>query len=234
MRIPVGILAQIIKHMDVVPPLEDVLELRLTSSTVNKEVLRVLARSDQIFPRNVDKLLEINKIELNPQMMVHQMVRCRKRHAASEDHTGLPPPKRRCCFMGHPMNFKIAPEDSVPRPLPLSLLRPYLVARMERAEAHPCLLSVFTDRIWLPRLEHLTKDIFSTLFDSHGLNYWLPLYDATHLTVYPSTEHNIRLFCLFRLIRKSTQLQNYEADEGLPDLIINLLEQPPGASSDNT
>lgn len=56
--------------------------------------------------------------------------------------------------------------------------------------------------------EGFSDGLFDSLFNEHGLNYWLPLYDAAHLTVYPRPEDNLRLFYIFRLSHIVSQRRN--------------------------
>lgn len=99
----------------------------------------------------------------------------------------------------------------VARLLPQSLLKPYLMARMKDTDNRPCLFSTFIGRSVDLILEHRAEytnlerrqmfvdmvaafnddligsycsDIFSTLFDSQSLNYWLRY---VILPVLPST-----------------------------------------------
>jgi len=144
---------------------------------------------------------------------------------------------------------------NVARALPRSLLKPYLVARMEDTMNRPCLLSWIIERSVNLILEHRAEwtasdqrqmfldmvdafnvnliggcfihDSFSTLFDSQGLQYWLPLYNAASLTVYPNAEHTLRMFYLFRITHCSAQLQNHDADAVQQHLVIEILAEPP-------
>lgn len=105
--------------------------------------------------------------------------------------------------MGSEVAENSARIDEVARPLPSNLLKPYLVARTKFTDTRPCLLSTFIDRsvdlIFELKLEctalerqqlfmsmvaafdaglighRFTEDIFSALFNSHGISYWLPL-----------------------------------------------------------
>lgn len=149
---------------------------------------------------------------------------------------------------------KITNGVEVARLSPQSLLKPYLMARMEDTDNRPCLFSTFIGRSVDLILEHRAEytnlerrqmfvdmvaafnddligsycsDIFSTLFDSQGLNYWLPLFNTASLTVYPNPEHNLRMFCLFRLAHRSAQLQGCEVSATQQNMIIDLLADPP-------
>jgi hypothetical protein len=76
--------------------------------------------------------------------------------------------------------------------------------------------------------------LFNTLFDSHGLTYWLPHYDAAHLTVQPKVEDNIRLFYIFRVVYNATQGLNYGdilsvSCKSEVDTLTDMLSQPPAS-----
>jgi len=132
---------------------------------------------------------------------------------------------------------------------------------MERADKEPCLLSVLIDRSVDLIMDHevsashhdrqqlfsrmvaafntdlihdrppFAQEMFSALFDTHGLDYWLPIYDAAHLTTYPNPEHSLRMFYILRIVQTDIYTRDFDArfDE-IPDTnrrIFCLLEHPP-------
>ncbi len=233
---------------------------------VNEEVLRVLLRSHELYPRNTERLLELNRVNICPQMLTQHLVQWRKTHDPSEDDTGLPRPRRQTCFLGDPLNYRSSLDRPNPRPLPQGLMRRYLVARMERAKESPCLLSVFIERSVDLIMENSNEstpvgrqqlfdrmvasfdiDLISsslatklsiTLFDAPGLYYWLPFYDAAHLTTYPDPEFAFRLFLLLRIARRTPTVQEWEdenweyqdredEDEEPYEQVIHLLKHSP-------
>lgn len=132
---------------------------------------------------------------------------------------------------------------------------------MERARKEPCLLSVLIDRSVDLIMDHevsasyhdrqklfskmvaafntdlihdrapFAKEMFSALFDTHGLDYWLPIYDAARLSTYPNPEHSLRLFYLLRIVQTYIYTLDFDArfDE-IPDTnrrLFSLLEHAP-------
>lgn len=195
---------------------------------------------------------------MQTQTMAGQWIRYRKRHGPIDEHTSLPTPKRTCFmeFQGRKAQESLDTSDDMePRLLPPSLLRPYLIARMERAETDPCLLSVLITRsvdlilsnhpsaslltryqLFKTLVQHFdpsllnppfTKNTFTTLFSPVGLNYWLPLFTAAHPTTYPSPSHSLRIFYLFRHVHISTHSRTQHATEEAQDLVMELLQHPP-------
>ena len=204
---------------------------------MNEEVLRVLLRSNEIKPSDVIKLLEINKVKVQPHIKTHQLVRHEKWY-------------QDCYLSPQAHNYRVRVRSCrrqeefdlvrLPKPLALDLVRPYLRSRLESAVDDPCLFSVFMDRSIDLNIAHQDEQIpssrqklrqdmiasldtslihragklFNTLFDSHGLNYWLPHYDAAHMTAQPNVEDNLRLFYIFRIAYNVTQTRVYFNSEG--------------------
>lgn len=68
------------------------------------------------------------------------------------------------------------------------------------------------------------EGLSSTLFESHGLHYWLPLYDTAHLAVYPNAENALRLFYFLSIVHKVIQERDLQDHETDVELIFDLLE----------
>lgn len=121
---------------------------------MNKEVLRYLARSDYSYLRVIEKLLELNRVDVSSQKIVQSAVRYRKRYAAAFDLHEHQSAKRTCIMSNsratHHHKDPIVTEtervDRGIRSLPPSLLRPFLKARMESIDTRPCLFSALVDR----------------------------------------------------------------------------------------
>lgn len=171
----------------------------------------------------------MNSVDVQPQIIQNQLVQFRKLNAPTDENGEKI--QRRTCFMGG--GITLPPEYDMPPPLPSNLIRPYLICRMQRGSEDPCLLSVFMDRSIDLIAEHndklnqhnrqerfqeiaasfntellnerFCKYFLNSLLDRPGIDYWLPLYDAAHLTIYPKFEDNIRLFYIFRLSHIASQ-----------------------------
>ncbi|KAF2994782.1 hypothetical protein E8E13_000151 [Curvularia kusanoi] len=251
MRVPIEIIAEIIDYVDLDGDLGDTLQLRLVSHLFNQETLKALLHSEEIPPRVVQHLLQMNGVDVQPQIIHHRLVQCRKVHAPS----GIDGEEiRRTCFLGGrgPRAFS---EWEMISSLPPNLIRPFLIRRMQRGLGDPCLLSVFMDRSIVLIAEHndetnqqnrqellqekaasfdtellderFCENFLNSLFDQSGLDYWLPLYDAAHLTVYPRPEDNLRLFHIFRLSHIASQIRDLKGGEILHCPIGDLLAHHP-------
>lgn len=228
-----------------------------TLGIVNEELLRALLRTDKIKPSETIKLLEINRVKVQPDVKLHQLVR----HEKWYQDCYMSPQARayrtrmRSCWKQHDHDLV-----RYSKPLALDLIRPYLRSRLDRAVEEPCLFSVFMDQsinLNIARqdeptssnrqklrqdmiasldtsLVHRAGSLFNTLFDSHGLTYWLPHYDAAHLTVQPKVEDNLRLFYIFRVAYNATQGLNYgDKLSGFcksdMDTLTDMLSHPPAS-----
>lgn len=197
------------------------------------------------------KLLLMNGVDMQSQTLHNQLLVYRKLFAPT-DKNGEEV-IRRSCFMGAerkgPCPYNVASR------LPSVLIRPYLICRVRQSSDDPCLLSVFIDRSidlvaeqnhdtshqdrdrlrlkiaasFNTRLleEHYSRDSFNSLFDSCGLDYWLPLYDAARLTIYPKPEDNLRLYYIFRLSHIANQNRDPRDDVIRYSPIGDLLASPP-------
>lgn len=205
-----------------------------------------------IHPRLLEKLLLMNGVDAPPQILHDRFLTYRIFHVPTdpdgEDFV------RGQCIMGGPRR-RPTPDYSMPQPLTSDLLRPFLISRMQQASEHHCLLSVFIDRS-INLIEENTEEfqqqdrqrirremaasfdtrllkprfsryLFDSLFDSIGIGYWLPLYDAAHLTVYPKPEDNLRLYYIFRLCHIAKQKRDPRDDEIRYGPIGDLLASPP-------
>lgn len=171
----------------------------------------------------------MNDVDVQPQIIQNQLVQFRKLNAPTDENGETV--RRRTCFMGG--GIRLPPEYDMPPPLPLNLIRPYLICRIQRGSENPCLLSVFIDRsidligehknkLNQQNRQNLVQEIaasfntellnqrfckyfLNSLLDRLGIGYWLPLYDAAHLTVYPKPEDHLRLFYIFRLSHIASQ-----------------------------
>ena len=218
--------------------------------------MRALLRSDKINPSEIIKLLEINKVKVQPHLKRQQLVRYEKWY--QESYTS---PRAQAARARTRSCWKQRDFDRVryPKPLTLDLVLPYLRARLESALDEPCLFSVFMDRSIDLKIAHqdgqtppsrqkLRQDmitsldtslvnsagsLFNTLFDSYELTYWLPRYDAAQLTAQPKLEDNLRMFNFFRVAYNATQT-GYIGDPESPsycrmdsDTMIEMLSHPP-------
>jgi hypothetical protein len=200
---------------------------------VNEEVLRALLRSDKIKPSETIKLLEINRVKVQPHLKLHQLVRYEKWY----HECYVARVRTRSCW-----KQKDFDRVRYPKPLALELVRPYLRARLDSTLDDPCIFSVFMDRSIDLNVAHqdeqtpssrqiLRQDmissidtslvnsagsLFNTLFSSHELNYWLPRYDAAQLTAQPKHEDNLRLFNFFRVAYNALHA-GYVGDPESPD-----------------
>jgi hypothetical protein len=200
---------------------------------VNEEVLRALLRSDKIKPSETIKLLEINRVKVQPHLKLHQLVRYEKWY----HECYVARVRTRSCW-----KQKDFDRVRYPKPLALELVRPYLRARLDSTLDDPCIFSVFMDRSIDLNVAHqdeqtpssrqiLRQDIissidtslvnsagslFNTLFSSHELNYWLPRYNAAQLTAQPKLEDNLRLFNFFRVAYNALHA-GYVGDPESPD-----------------
>lgn len=193
----------------------------------------------------------MNGVDVQPQTLHSQLLRYRSLFAPTDENGEEV--IRRSCFIG---SQRKGPLDYLlPGQLPSDLIRPYLICRMRQGSDDPCLISVFIDRsIDLVaeqnddisqqdrerlRLEmaasfniglleaHYSRDFFNSLFDSCGINYWLPIYDAAGLTIYPKPEDNLRLYYIFRLSHIANQNRDPRDDAIRYSPIGDLLANPP-------
>lgn len=218
--------------------------------------MRALLRSDKIKPGDTIKLLEINRVKVQPHIKLQQLVRYEKWYQecymSPQAHASRW--RARSCWKQREFD-----RVRFPKPLALDLVLPYLRARLESAVDDPCLFSVFMDRSIDLKITHqdeqtpsnrqeLRQDmitsldtslvtsagsLFSTLFDSHELNYWLPRYDAAQLTAQPTLEDNIRLFNFFKIAYNATETfyighpESPDHSEMDMNIMKDLLSRPP-------
>lgn len=75
--------------------------------------------------------------------------------------------------------------------------------------------------------DNYSQDFFSTLFELHAMVYWIRIYDAAGLTVYPNPEHTLHMFYLFRFAHRSAHLGDNDTSPMLQNVVIDLLADPP-------
>lgn len=194
----------------------------------------------------------MNAVKVEPHMVLRELVRHRKHHAAT-DKKGMPS-RARTCFLGAiPRYEEHLPRPLEPvliRPYLRSRMEraaddPCLFSvfvngsvdliieqysnpsQQYRQDLTKHLLNSFDIAILDPRRTVTSRGLFDTFFHSYGLSYWLPIYNAAHLTIYPKPEDNIRLFYVLRLSYNAAQLRSDRADVNDLRWIAELLAQPP-------
>jgi hypothetical protein len=134
-------------------------------AALKRKFLRALSSSRQLHPRNVDKLLELGRVPFDLRRTSEQLARY-KQWLMPEPL--LPHQRPTWIFLmsehSRGCQARVSEDDEdnanttmdsvIARALPLSLLKPYPVARMERANVRPCILLTFIDRSVDLVLEH--------------------------------------------------------------------------------